>query len=155
MGSAFHKAIRQLNRDISKLAKASESKADFGYGSVQRSVEAFERVEREAYPAQHHPRSAYSLIVGDVPILTPGDRHGAEMFLMQIERAIEQGGWTRAEWNRLYRMREKWKARAQGKCARFNLFGNRQGGLNKQEQRRLRQAEQMRGVRELIERGGD
>jgi len=45
--------------------------------------------------------------------------------------AIDQGGWKPGERTRLYRLRDKWKARAEGKDPRFNVAGTRAGRLDK------------------------
>lgn len=79
-------------------------------------------------------RSAYLSIVGDSPRLKPDDRRNASRHLARVETAIEKGGWTRGEWRRLYEMRRKWSARANGQDERFKLYGTLQGGLTRHQQ---------------------
>lgn len=128
---------RQTNKQLTAFAKASRSDADFGYLGRERAAEAFERVEREAHPAQWAHRSAFSHIVGDPVQLGPGDVVGARTKLDAIMRAIDKGGWTRNEWARLHRMRKTWQARADGLDMRFNTVGNRQGGLRSTDARHV------------------
>jgi hypothetical protein len=75
-------------------------------------------------------RSTYAELIGDSPVLKPADHQGAQAFLDRIDRAIEQGGWSAGERTRLYRMRDKWAARAAGNDARFEIAGTRPGRLD-------------------------
>lgn len=92
---------------------------------------AEDRATRKAWNYGTPLRSAYSGILGDSPDCDPGDRTKAKEFLQRIEIAIETGGWTSGERTRLYRLRDKWKARAEGKDARFEVAGTRAGRLVK------------------------
>ena len=103
-----------------------------------------DRVERESLgitPADYGTRwrASFAHIVGDVPLLRPGDRDGARLYLAGIERALDRGGWTPSEWGRLRRMRDKWTRRAEGRDARFEVRGNMRGGIDSKE-RKLIQA---------------
>ena len=94
-----------------------------------RPLPAVDRSEIEERAAGRRYRHAYYTIVGDPPQLAPGDREGARAFLRRIEEAIERGGWTRWEWARLYRMRQRWRDRAEGRDPRFELAGTKPGRL--------------------------
>jgi len=75
-------------------------------------------------------RSAYNQLIGDSPVCEPGDSARASAYLERIERAIEVGGWSAPERTRLYRMRDKWRLRAQGRDARYEIAGTRPGRLD-------------------------
>jgi hypothetical protein len=89
---------------------------------------AEDRAYREAYGRTL--RSAYYPIIGDAPDCGPGERDKARAHWERIEKAIEIGGWSGPERTRLYRLRDKWKARAEGKDARFEVAGTRAGRLD-------------------------
>ena len=72
---------------------------------------------REAY-------QRYDEMVGPVPLCSPGNRRLAREFLDKIEAAIAARGWPPTLQNRLYRMREKWQLRADGRDIRFEIMGN-------------------------------
>lgn len=144
---------RRTNQQVDQLARASQGTADFGYGGRERGNEAHDRVQREAYPNQLAPRSAYSYIIGEPPTLGPADYTGARQILTRIDAAIEHGGWTRAEWGRLHRMRDKWQVRANGKDHRFNAVGNQQGGLSVRISKQLSVFTQIQAIRKSLDGG--
>jgi hypothetical protein len=111
---------------------------DWGYAraSGSRRAEEFDREDRSAHPGLRY-RSAYLSIVGENPDLHPGDTKSASEVVERIRAALRRGGWTRAESRRLKRMRVKWERRAKGTDARFNVVGNRRGGLTTDEERRI------------------
>ncbi len=80
------------------------------------------------------PRSCYASTIGDSPVLAAGDRAGARRFLLRVESAIDQGGWSSLERTRLYRLRDKWRSRASGQDRRFNLVGTRPGRLSEDQE---------------------
>lgn len=101
------------------------------------SAERADREEREAH-GRELP-AAYRHMIGPTPNCLPGDKESARIYHNRILAAIEHGGWTRSEWQRLYKLRDKWKARAEGTDQRFKEVGNRQGGLTKQETTNVKQ----------------
>lgn len=85
------------------------------------AVELSDQEER----VQSGPRPpAYAHLL-NIPVCSPDDRKVARSVLAQIEGTIDRGGWTRNERTRLYRMRNKWRARAEGKDPYYRVFGNR------------------------------
>lgn len=103
------------------------------------SAEMADRHEREAYGRPL--TAAYRYLLGPTPECPAGDRVTAGRFLRRILAAIEVGNWTKSEWRRLYKMRDKWKARSTGENHRFNEVGNRRGGLDKSETANITQRE--------------
>lgn len=83
--------------------------------------------------------AAYRTMIGDMPKCSPGDTESAKRYLARIERALEHGGWSRGERGRLYRLRDKWKLRADGKDPRFNVAGTKGGRLSPEEEIRVRE----------------
>lgn len=84
-------------------------------------------------------RAAYRMLIGDGPVCSPGDHGEAERYLRKIDQAIaagESGGtkvYTKSEWGRLYRLQEKWRKRADGEDAVFEVRGNRGGKVTEEE----------------------
>jgi hypothetical protein len=76
--------------------------------------------------------AAYREMIGERPELGPGDVDGARLYHSRIVAAIEKGEsdgcWTDSETCRLKRMELKWRRRAEGLDARFQILGNRNGG---------------------------
>lgn len=70
----------------------------------------------------------YREVVGSTPILAPGDMSGAQVYLNRIKAALNMGGWTRDERNRLKRIKRKWIEKAEGRDAWFMSNGNPQSG---------------------------
>jgi hypothetical protein len=92
-----------------------------------RGAESADRMERAAWPGRSY-RSAYSSIVQLPDVVHNGDRAAAHAIHDRILKAIEIGGWTTNEWNRLHKLEETWRMRAAGKDTAFNLRGwKRQG----------------------------
>ncbi len=82
--------------------------------------------------------SAYRDKLGPAPIIATGSREEAEAMALRIEYVLQQGeGYTRAERRRLWAMHRKWARRAQGADARYEVVGNRQGGLSKGERKQV------------------
>lgn len=96
--------------------------------------------------------AGYRTILGDVPKCGPGDLDAAKRYLARIERALEHGGWTRSERNRLYRLRDKWQARADGKDPRYNVVGTRGGRLSPDEEIRIRDINARLSIEREIEK---
>ena len=57
----------------------------------------------------------------------PGDLRAAREYLHKIELVIQEGGWSHYEFDRLYKLRKKWKIRAAGLDPRFMSHGTRPG----------------------------
>jgi hypothetical protein len=146
---------RMTNAQVEVRARSNQSTADFGYLGHERGNEAYDRVQRQAYPSQLSPRAAYSYLIGEPIQLAPADYAGARDVLRKIEAAMYKGGWTRNEWRRLRAMWEKWKRRADGKDERFNLVGNKQGGVCKSDSTHLSTIQELRKIRKLIPEGGE
>ncbi|KKK67033.1 hypothetical protein LCGC14_2958110 [marine sediment metagenome] len=92
-------------------------------------------------------KSAYANMLGSPPVCAPRDFRAAASFLHKVEDAIRRGGWTRNEWRRLYGMRTKWTARANGTDERFRLAGNRRTGLTSRDTRHLTMVRHIRKIR--------
>lgn len=99
------------------------NKQEFGYAPQMGTPDEWEDEERRA---GRKYRSAYSLILGDAPKCGAGDHETARAYVRLIDRAIEQGHWTHAEWVRLYRLKKKWQGRADGKNEYFESYGTGQ-----------------------------
>lgn len=81
---------------------------------------------------------SWRTMVGPVPQVDHQDLMAARLYLNRIEAAIDQGGWTTSEAKGLYKARNVWRCRAAGKDLRYNMRGNRTGGMEKTEAARLR-----------------
>lgn len=103
-----------------------------------REIDMADREEREGMGLTRRKYS-WRTITGPTPDVKYGDRKAAKAYLDQINAAIDRGGWTSSEAAGLYEARRVWKARAAGMDARYNLVGNRQGGLTAAEARIVRQ----------------
>lgn len=127
------------NKNMGRVQQMQPGWRDHGSSEDReylRGNELSDREEREAY-GRDLP-AAYRYLIGPTPKCLPSDRITARSYLTKIEHAIEVGGWTRSEWRRLHGLKNKWKARANGQDARFNLIGNKSRGLNKQETANVR-----------------
>lgn len=101
-----------------------------------RGNEFNDRLEREAWGTKLP--SAYRHKLGPSPIIATGSREEAEAMALRIEYVLQEGeGYTRAERRRLWVMHRKWLRRARGYDARYEVVGNRQGGLNGGERKRV------------------
>ncbi len=97
-----------------------------------RGNEFNDRLEREAWGIRLP--SAYRDRLGPAPIIATGSREEAEAMALRIEYVLQEGeGYTRAERRRLWAMHRKWVRRACGFDSRYEIVGNRRGGLNKEE----------------------
>jgi len=92
-----------------------------------RGAETADRADRTAYAGRRY-KSAYSHLISLPDIVAPGDRAAAHRVVQDVERAIEVGGWTTNEWNRLRRMQQAWTMRYLGLDPGFNLRGWRRQG---------------------------
>jgi hypothetical protein len=77
--------------------------------------------------------ASFRAVIGASPRCGPADHQAARRYLARVEAALDQGGWTRAERVRLYAAAKKWRARAVGKDARFEVAGTRAGGMTADE----------------------
>ncbi len=101
-----------------------------------RGNEFNDRLERKAWGIKLP--SAYRDRLGPAPIIATGSRGEAEAMALRIEYVLQQGeGYTRAERRRLWAMYRKWYRRAHGLDSRYEVVGNRQGGLSKEERERV------------------
>lgn len=102
-----------------------------------RELEMQERTDRWA---QGKTKQKYSWrsMVGPAPQVSSGDRMAARLYLNRIEEALDQGGWTASEGAGLRLARKVWRARAHGEDPRYEIRGNRPGGMEKAEAAHLR-----------------
>lgn len=124
-------------------------------GLHKRGAEIDDEQHRRAYPSQAL-RSTYLALVGENPDVGAGDHASASAYVRRIDEALERGGWTRGEWARLYAKREMWARRASGWDPRFEVVGNRSGGVTPGEQARIRMLRDtmiLREIRETLEAG--
>lgn len=112
-----------------------------------------EEADREERAVGRKLRHAYRGIVGDSPQLGPGDHTGAFAMLAGVQRAIEHGMWTRNEWTALHEMERKWRARAEGRDARFEVAGTKPGRLKRPEEQQMRIARDRARQVERVRRG--
>lgn len=108
------------------------------HGAARRRIDRAAQADREDREAHGWAfRSRYLVITGEHPTLAPADHDGARSYLARIELAINHGGWTDNERTRLHRLYRVWSRRASGQDPRFNLYGNRPGGLTAEQRRQL------------------
>jgi hypothetical protein len=119
-----------------------------------------DRDERESGWGGHRSRAAFYGVdddrLPDAPRLRPGDHAGARAYLRRIEKVRMVGGWSRTERERLRRLERVWRARAEGKSAWFERFGNvrlirTEDGSRMDEEVRVRRASG--AVRAIVDRG--
>jgi hypothetical protein len=102
-------------------------------GKKRATLEASERDERKT--ARRRLRSAYLNIIGENPDIRVGHSISALAMLARIAEAWKQRHlFTVAEVNRLRLLRHKWRKRAAGEDARYNLKGTRRGRPTQHEQ---------------------
>jgi hypothetical protein len=82
---------------------------------------------------------AYREVLGSAPDCAPGDTEAARRYLDKIAAVLAKGGLTRSDRSMLYRMRDKWQLRADGKDPRFNVVGTRPGRLAAEQENRIRE----------------
>lgn len=143
------------NKNMGKVQQMQPGWRDHGSsqeGEYLRGNELSDREEREARGKDLS--AAYRYILGPTPKCLPSDHLTAKIYLTRIEQAVEQGGWTRSEWARLRALRAKWKARAGGRDPRFNLVGNKVGGLRKIETANVRDREIMQQMMDVLTKSG-
>lgn len=63
------------------------------------------------------------------PPPTVPDKQAARVFLAAVYKAIDRGGWTRAEWGGLRRLQTRWERRVAGDDLRWNIVGSKSGRL--------------------------
>jgi hypothetical protein len=73
------------------------------------------------------PRASFYVHLGPSPVCKPDDRLKARTYLAKIQHTIDLGGWSSTERRRLYRLRDRWHARAYGEDSRFKQWGTRPG----------------------------
>lgn len=95
-------------------------------------------------------QSAFRAVLGDPPDCKAAEADCAKRYLARIDRALEQGGWTRNERNRLYRLRSKWLKRVDGTDPRFAVAGTRAGRLSLELDVRVREEKVQRMIDESI-----
>ncbi len=98
---------------------------------------------------------AYREIIGAQPDCQPGDTHAAAQYLQRIQEAINTGGWSRTDRSLLYRLRAKWKVRAEGLDPRFNIVGTRPGRLAAEQERRIHELKSVMEIGSILKRAGE
>lgn len=120
----------RTNRGDGPIKKDELQLRPADHGAARRRIDRAAQADREDREAHGWAfRSRYLVILGDHPTLGPGDYDGARSYLARVELAINHGGWTDNERTRLHRLYRVWSRRASGQDPRFNLYGNRPGGL--------------------------
>ena len=74
--------------------------------------------------------------IGDPPLCGPDDRDTAQDQIKRLDAAIQHGGWTRCQQVRLYRLRAKWRRRADGQDLHYRLLGTAGGPIPRELRRR-------------------
>lgn len=74
----------------------------------------------------------------------------AVLMIERITKLIDQGGWNASERTMLWLARKKWRARAEGRDARYRVVGTRRGRLSRVEQARVDACAQPEGVEQVI-----
>lgn len=97
-----------------------------------RRIDVADREERESLGVDRLKYS-WRTMTGPAPTVDNGDRVAARAYLIRLEAAIDQGGWSSSEASGLYLARKIWSARASGRDPRYDVVGNRQGALTKEE----------------------
>lgn len=82
-------------------------------------------------------QSAYRVEIGNSPECGGGDREAARQFWSRIVAAIEKGGWTPAENNRLHLLERKWRKRKDGEDPRFEVIGTWRGNVTEEDRKRI------------------
>ena len=84
-------------------------------------------------------RSSFLAELGPAPVCAPGDHQSARAYLLRVVSLIERGGWSASECAGLHVLAKRWRRRASGQDARFNLVGNRTGRLPRTLEARLKE----------------
>lgn len=94
--------------------------------------------------------SAYRHLISTDLQCAPGDHETALRIVAQITAAMtDMLNWTDNEKSRLYELRKKWQARADGRDPRFEIAGNRRGRLSREQESHVRTFGAMERIREL------
>lgn len=144
--------VQQSATELGWKDGGSENPKDGKMYGYMRPAEYADREEREI-TGRTLP-SCYKSMLGKTPNIKSGDTQAAGLYLTRVQSAIDKGGWTRGEWTRLYKLRNKWKARASGEDARFNIVGNRRGGLEPHEASMVKFKRITDEMRKILERSG-
>jgi hypothetical protein len=86
-----------------------------------RGAEWADRHDRHAWGVGY--QSAYVHLLAIPDVVHPDDKVMAADIVQRIEDAIERGGWTGHEWERLHRLHRDWTRRAKGRDLGFRLRG--------------------------------
>lgn len=81
--------------------------------------------------------SAWRSITGPAPVCRPADHIAARQYYSRLLKAIEHGGWTKGERQYLYVERDKWRKRAGGRDAVFEVAGTKGGRLSMSERAKI------------------
>lgn len=83
--------------------------------------------------------SGYRYRIGPTPDCGPADHDKAQRYWYKILQALDDDDerWTPSERIRLKAMEAKWRKRKDGRDPRFEMLGNRRGGLDATQKREL------------------
>lgn len=74
----------------------------------------------------HYSRTFYQFLP---PPPSVPDKLQARVYLSAVEKLVNRGGWTRAEWVGLRRLQKRWQRRVDGDDLRWNMVGSKSGRL--------------------------
>lgn len=78
-----------------------------------------------------------------------GVGHAVRM-VERITKLMDRGGWTTSERTMLCGARQKWRARADGKDARYRVVGTKRGRLSRDQQAQVDACQQPDGIEAVI-----
>lgn len=104
----------------SSLDRKGMSRSDWGHPRWYEWIEAEEKAAGRNYGSGYKYKLYQHGFYEPIP---PGDRERAALRVLQLDRVIEEGMWTKKENGRLWAMRKKWQQRAEGKNAYFEKYG--------------------------------
>lgn len=118
-----------------------------------RPIDVADREEREARGVDRL-KYTWRSMTGPAPSVDTGDRVVAMNYLRRLEAAADHGGWSTSEANGLLLARKLWRARAYGDDPRYDVVGNRMGGLTKEETSAVKMRQIILDMKRELERSG-
>lgn len=116
---------RQLNAARAKAGRRPQRRMTFETTAPEGRLIEAQGVMREAIrKGWVKPLTAdYWLEIGPPPVCEPAEADLARLYHKQIVKALERGGWSRADQIHLYQLEARWRRRATGRDARFLVIG--------------------------------
>lgn len=115
------------DREWRRRQRGYETTGEAASGSSDRDTS----IRETTYdPTPRGDPAVYRHVLGTAPKCGPDDRMAARGYLFRIEQALKLEGLSGSERNFLRTTRAKWKARAEGRDARFMVAGTRGGKLD-------------------------